>query len=190
MGADTVEAATIEDRKAQVKQWLEGLFADQQATLTATLFAPDAVVHTAAGPRTPAIYGPMAIGIRAAMSAPHIAVEEVLADGETVVARWTLQGKHTEGPAYGVAPAGVEVRVPGVSFLYFRGGLVREIVDIEATLTLLRQLGVPLPRPVPRPAPAGVHYPMKALNMAMAWAISALPSSPSVSGCVPVVTQS
>ena len=142
-----LEMATSESRKAQVKRWLEGLFADEQATLTTSLFAPDAVVHTAAGARTPAIYGPMALGIRAAMSEPRIAVEEVLAEGEIVVARWTLQGKHTEGRAYGIAPTGVEVRVPGVSFLYFRDGLVREIIDIEATLTLLRQLGVPVPRP-------------------------------------------
>jgi len=147
MGKGETTMAPREGRKAQVRVWLEGLFADEQATLTAALFAPDAVVHTAAGPRTPAVYGPMALGIRAAMSEPRIAVEEVLAEGETVVARWTLQGKHTEGPAYGVAPAGVEVQVPGVSFLYFRDDLVREIVDIEATLALLRQLGVPVPRP-------------------------------------------
>ena len=182
-----LEMATSESRKAQVKGWLEGLFADEQATLTASLFAPDAVVHTAMGPRPPAFYGQMALvqvganslaantslrlrshgsvralrcggqtqgyfgpgvlGIRAAMSEPRVAVEEVLAEGETVVARWTLQGKHTEGPAYGIAPTGVEVRVPGVSFLYCRDDLVREIIDIEATLTLLRQLGVPMPRP-------------------------------------------
>ena len=53
--------ATSESRKAQVKGWLEGLFADEQATLTASLFAPDAVVHTAMGPRPPAFYGQMAL---------------------------------------------------------------------------------------------------------------------------------
>lgn len=36
---------------------------------------------------------------------------------------------------------------PGVIFLYWRDDLVREIIEIEATLTLLRRLGVPMPRP-------------------------------------------
>lgn len=143
----------MDDRKRRITRWLEGLFGEEQTALTAALFEPTAVVHTAAGPRSPQIYGPMAIGIHAAMSDPHITVQQMVAEGDTVVARWTLHGSHTEGPAYGLAPSGVEVAVPGVSFLAFSDAdRVREIWDIEATHALMRQLGVRLPRAQDAPA--------------------------------------
>ena len=52
--------------------------------------------------------------VREAFPDLHFEIEEMIAEGDTVVARWTLTGTHT-GPFLGVAPTGRKIRVGGMS---------------------------------------------------------------------------
>jgi len=71
----------------------------------------------------------------------RLAIEEVVAEGDSVVLRWQASGTH-KGELYGIAPTGKTVGGPGMSILHFRNGKVVEDWAVWDTLGLLRQLGV------------------------------------------------
>src|SRR5258708_13684971 len=72
-------------------------------------------------------------------------IEELLADGETVVARWSCRGVH-KGELYGIAPTGKQIAITGVTIFPFANGkIVQSVVNLES-LCLTRQLAaVPYP---------------------------------------------
>jgi predicted ester cyclase len=80
--------------------------------------------------------------------------EEQLAEGDTVVTRWSIRGTH-RGELLGVAPTGRPVTSWGISIHRLAGGRIVEEWVAGATLDLLRQLGgAPPPASAAGPAPA------------------------------------
>jgi steroid delta-isomerase-like uncharacterized protein len=72
-------------------------------------------------------------------------IEDLLADGETVVARWSCRGAH-KGELNGIAPTGKQFAITGVTIARFSNGkIVEGFVNWDA-LGLMRQLGV-VPEP-------------------------------------------
>jgi steroid delta-isomerase-like uncharacterized protein len=71
----------------------------------------------------------------------HFEVEEIIAEGDTVVARWTLTGKQT-GPFLGAPPTGREIRVGGMSLDHLRDGILVSGFDGWDNLGLRQQLGL------------------------------------------------
>jgi steroid delta-isomerase-like uncharacterized protein len=72
-------------------------------------------------------------------------IEDLLADGETVVARWSCRGAHM-GELNGIAPTGKQFAITGVTIARFSNGkIVEGFVNWDA-LGLMRQLGV-VPEP-------------------------------------------
>jgi steroid delta-isomerase-like uncharacterized protein len=68
-------------------------------------------------------------------------VEEVITEGETVVARWSCRGTH-KGELNGVAPTNKQFSITGVSIARFTNGKMFEgFVNWDA-LGLMQQLGV------------------------------------------------
>lgn len=55
----------------------------------------------------------------------HLSVDETVAEGYRVAARWTGQMKHT-GAGLGFAPTGRIVHVHGMSLLHLRDGLISD----------------------------------------------------------------
>jgi steroid delta-isomerase-like uncharacterized protein len=73
-------------------------------------------------------------------------IEDLLADGETVVARWSCRGVH-KGELNGIAPTGKQIAITGVTIVRFSNGkIVEGYVNWDA-LGLMRQLGA-VPEPV------------------------------------------
>jgi steroid delta-isomerase-like uncharacterized protein len=73
-------------------------------------------------------------------------IEDLYADGETVVARWSCRGVH-KGDLSGIAPTGKQFAITGVTICRFTDGkIVEGYVNWDA-LGLMRQLGA-----VPEPA--------------------------------------
>jgi steroid delta-isomerase-like uncharacterized protein len=70
----------------------------------------------------------------------HFQVEELVAEGDTVVSRWTLTGTHT-GPFLGIAPTGRTIQVCGMSLDHLRDGLLVSGFDGWDNLGLRQQLG-------------------------------------------------
>jgi steroid delta-isomerase-like uncharacterized protein len=70
----------------------------------------------------------------------HFEIEEMVAEGDTVVARWTLTGSHT-GPFLGIPPTGRAIRVGGMSLDHLKDGVLVSGFDGWDNLGLRQQLG-------------------------------------------------
>lgn len=71
----------------------------------------------------------------------HFAIEEMIAEGDTVVARWTLTGTH-QGSFLGLAPTGRMIRVGGMSLDHLKDGVLVSGFDGWDNLGLRQQLGM------------------------------------------------
>lgn len=78
-------------------------------------------------------------------------VEEMIAEGDTVVARVTLTGTH-EGPFMGIPPTGRKIEVTEIHVYRMRGGKAVEHRVGRDDLGAMRQLGV-IADAVPHPGP-------------------------------------
>jgi predicted ester cyclase len=80
----------------------------------------------------------------------HYATEEVIAEGDRVMWRWTFQATH-QGPLMGIPPTGKQITFQGVNILRLANGQIVEDRVFRDTMGMMRQLGV-LPPPGPPPA--------------------------------------
>jgi predicted ester cyclase len=68
-------------------------------------------------------------------------LEDLIAEGDKVVARWRARATH-QGEYMGVPPTGKEVEFTGISVYRIEGGRIAESWTIEDELGLMRQIGV------------------------------------------------
>jgi steroid delta-isomerase-like uncharacterized protein len=78
----------------------------------------------------------------------QIEVDEMVADGDTVITRYTARGTH-QGEFNGIPATGRTIAVPGMSYYRLKDGKIVEDRPGINILALLTQLGV---APVPTPA--------------------------------------
>jgi steroid delta-isomerase-like uncharacterized protein len=78
---------------------------------------------------------------RTAFPDVRLMIEDIIAEGETVTARWSCKGTH-KGDLGGIAPTGKQFNISGISVARFTNGkMVEAWVNWDA-LGLMRQLGV------------------------------------------------
>jgi predicted ester cyclase len=66
-------------------------------------------------------------------------IEDLIAEGDKVVARWRSRATH-QGEYMGVPPTGNEVEFTGISVYRIEGGRISESWNVEDKLGLLRQI--------------------------------------------------
>jgi ketosteroid isomerase-like protein len=71
----------------------------------------------------------------------HVEIEEMIAEGDRVVVRWSSRGTHV-GEVHGLAPTGRHVTNSGINIFRVAGGKIAEVWDIFDRLWLWQQLGV------------------------------------------------
>lgn len=71
----------------------------------------------------------------------HVAIEDVIAEGDKVVHRNTVTGTH-QGEYRGVAPTGKPISYNEIFIFRFTDGRITEIWGVVDVLTQLKQLGV------------------------------------------------
>jgi steroid delta-isomerase-like uncharacterized protein len=71
----------------------------------------------------------------------HVAVEDVIAEGDKVVCRNTVTGTH-QGEYRGLPPTGKSVTYNEIFIFRFADGRIAEIWGVVDVLTQMRQLGV------------------------------------------------
>lgn len=76
----------------------------------------------------------------------HFELEELVAEGDAVVSRWTLTGTHL-GEFLGVAPTGRAIRASGMSLDHVQDGVVVSGFDGWDALGFRQQLGLAPPDP-------------------------------------------
>jgi steroid delta-isomerase-like uncharacterized protein len=134
---------SAEENKAIVerfwKVWEEG-----NIDLVDELLAADHVNHNPATPDQPA----GAEGVRevvtmfrSAMPDLKVAIEDMIAEGDKVVVRYTLEGTH-EGELFGVPPTGRRLSIKSIAVERVSEGKLREHWRITDSLDMMQQLGV------------------------------------------------
>ncbi len=143
-----------EAHKVIARRLIEEFWNDGNYAVAADLLTPDCAVHD---PGTPGRPGGVAGEqetcrmYRAATPDLHFTIDDLLAEGDKVVIRWTAGGTQ-RGELMGIAPTNRRTSVTGISILRFANGKIAEGWINWDTLGLLRQLGA---IPTPGQAAAG-----------------------------------
>jgi steroid delta-isomerase-like uncharacterized protein len=140
------DAATVARNKRIGRLVLEEMWGKGRLDLADQLYASDYDDHVGKGPEPAEVRG--VDGIKQAVTAFRIAfpdliytVEDEIAEGDLVMARFTARGTH-RGPFLGVAPTGRVVTYAGIDVNRIRDGrIVESWVQYDA-LGLLQQLGI------------------------------------------------
>lgn len=106
------------------------------------LLAPDFVDHDALPGQPPGREGHKQIlaMFRSAFPDLQVATEDIVAEGDKVVSRWTARGTH-QGELMGIAPTGKEVTIKGIDVLRIAEGRIVERWAEDNGLELMQQLG-------------------------------------------------
>ena len=117
----------MSDNAALARRWFEGVWNQGRESTMTELMDAKAVGHTHAGPIVgPAewrakVYDPM----HASFSDIQLSVDDVLAEGDKVVVRWTARMKHT-GRGMPVEPTNKTLSFTGLTWLRFKDGKMVE----------------------------------------------------------------
>jgi steroid delta-isomerase-like uncharacterized protein len=134
-GAETV---SLDTNKRLARRVVEDVWNRGNRAAVEELYAAD-VVNLGLPPGRAALLDGLA-ATRAAFPDRQWAVEAVVAEGDTVVVRWTATGTHA-GELAGIPATGRRVRVAGVTIFRVAGGVVREWWRVADDLGMLQQLG-------------------------------------------------
>jgi len=133
-----------ENNKAIVRRLIEEVWNKGNLSLTDELFAPNYEHHDASSPdfgRGPESEKKRATLYRTAFPDLRLTIEDIIAEGETVMARWSCRGTH-KGDLSGIAPTGKQFTISGVSIARIADGKMAEGYVNWDALGLMQQLGV------------------------------------------------
>lgn len=140
---------TLDRNRALVRRLYDEVWNERNVAAAEEIHATDWVHHNPSNPADiEGVEGLVEHVTMATEAFPdlRIAVEDLVAEGDRVVARWTLTGTHDGGEFAGVPPTGERVRVEGFNLHRIADGEIAEEWAVRDTLGLLQQLGV---APVP-----------------------------------------
>jgi len=138
---------SVEENKAVVRRFW-GVWEEGNIGLVDELVAPDYVNHSPGIPDQPE--GPEGIKavvnmFRGGMPDLRVVIDEVIAEGDRVAVRYTIEGTH-EGELFGVPPTGRRVSIESITVERVSEGKIREHWRVTDTLGMMRQLGaIPAP---------------------------------------------
>jgi steroid delta-isomerase-like uncharacterized protein len=133
-----------EANKNVVRRLFEEVWNNGYLHVADELVAPNYIHHDTSTPdvgRGPESEKKRTTLYRTAFPDLRLTAEDIIAEGETVVARWSCHGTH-RGDLNGIAPTGKPITISGVSIARFDNGkMVEGFVNWDA-LGLMQQLGV------------------------------------------------
>jgi steroid delta-isomerase-like uncharacterized protein len=142
---------STEQNKATVRAWVEAAWNQGNLSMADGLYAADYVYHDPASPTevrgVEGIKGLVTM-YRTAMPDLRFTIEDMIAEGDKVVWRWTVRGTH-RGPLMGIPATGRSGTVTGIIITRFANGKWQEDYNNWDTLGMLQQFGV-----IPTPEPA------------------------------------
>jgi steroid delta-isomerase-like uncharacterized protein len=134
---------STEENKALVRRLYEEIFNEKKLTAIDDYFAPN-VIDDSLPPGAPdGIEGVRQTMTMFLMAFPdlRLTIEEMIAEGDKVVTRWTFRATH-QGASLGMPATGKHVTMPGMSLVRLEGGKSVENWVIYDQLSLLQQLGL------------------------------------------------
>ena len=133
---------SVENNKALIRRLYEEVFVKWNLDLVDELVGPEFVGHEMppGTPRGPVGFKQFYGSLRSAFPDLRYVVDDVIAEGDKVVVRWTWQCTH-EGDFMGIAPTGKRVWVTGIAIYRIAGGKCVERWVELGLLGLLEVLG-------------------------------------------------
>jgi steroid delta-isomerase-like uncharacterized protein len=133
---------TSSNKELVVRLWYEELWNKWNLNAADELFSADYQLHIPGVPVPLDRNGAKQVVTMFSGSFPDLThtVDEVIAEGDTVAARWTVNGTH-RGEFQGIPASGKSVQLSGITVHHFAGGKVRETWLAFDTATLLQQIG-------------------------------------------------
>jgi len=140
-----------ENNKAIVRRVFEELWNKGNLSLADQLFTPNYTDHDSSTPDFG--HGPESERMRVtlyrnAFPDLRLTIEDIIAEGETVMTRWSCRGTH-KGDLSGIAATGKQFTISGMTVARLVNGKIAEAYVNWDALGLMQQLGV-----VPEPAKA------------------------------------
>lgn len=127
------------DNKALVRAYLQDVYVNHDLGALDRYLAPDYIQHSQHA--TPGREGVKAFftGLWQAFTEQRFEVDDVIAEGDKAVWRWTMHARHT-GPFYGVPATGKLITATGISIVRIAGGRFVEHWGEQDTAGLMQQL--------------------------------------------------
>lgn len=142
---------STETNKAIVQRYGEQVWNERRRDFFEEFYVENAVLHGTGAPSGPRL-GSGLEGIRTAYDRllnafPDIQItnDDVIAEGDKVVARWTLRGTH-QGELRGIPATGKQVTQSGMSIFRLDNARIVEVWVQADNMSLMQQLGV-IPAP-------------------------------------------
>lgn len=137
---------SIESNKATVRRLYDEFWNAEQLEVANTLFHPDYVFDEGYGAGAPSVAAMKEANRFWHRVLPniHFTIEDMVAEGETVVARWTVRGAHQgdwEMELGSVPASGKATTTPGTSSFYLRDGKIIRDENHINFVSLLQQIG-------------------------------------------------
>ncbi len=133
-----------EHNKAIVRRLFTELWNNGNLSVADEVFAPNYAHYDPSTPdfgRGPDSEKKRAALYRTAFPDLHLTIEDVIAEGETVMTSWSCRGTH-KGDLNGIAPTGKHITITGLTVARVSNGkIVEGYVNWDA-LGLMQQLGV------------------------------------------------
>jgi predicted ester cyclase len=138
---------SIENNKSLVRRYFEEGF--DHPEIYDEILSPDfrvtaihhASVNNAGENSGPKAYKAAAAWLKTVWKEDHISVNEIIAENDRVMVRWTFHGIHI-GEIFGIPPTGKEVTYSGINIFRIADDKLAESWDLSDRLWLWQQLDV------------------------------------------------
>jgi len=134
---------SIEENKAIVRRFFEELLSTDNLAVADEILSPDFRFYFAGSPDPMDLdsYKGFLAARRGAFPDRRFVVEDMIAEGDKVSARFTMRGTH-KGNFRGIAPSGTEVTMTGIDMIRLaEGKMVEDRVEVDQ-LGMMQQLGM------------------------------------------------
>ncbi|MBI3241883.1 MAG: ester cyclase [Chloroflexi bacterium] len=138
---------SLEANKAIVRRY-QALYNANDLDALGDIVAVDVVSHKTLPGLPPGLEGGKFAhrGTVAAIPDLNYSIEDLIAEGDKVVMRWTMTGTHSAAPFMGLPPTGNSLRVSGISIFRLANGKIVEHWAEPDGVTFMQQLGL-MPAP-------------------------------------------
>lgn len=135
-----------EQNKATARRFYEEVFNKQNVDFMDEICTSDFTDHAPMPGQKPGIAGTkeMFAGFKTAFPDMRVNVDDMVAEGDVVVVRFTGTATH-RGPIFGAPATNKRITFHGIDWLKFRGGKVAEVWHQGDDPVVLMSLGVKLP---------------------------------------------
>jgi len=132
---------SAEQNKAVVRRFITEALSGRNVGVADEVLAPNYVNRTT-GADLAAFKG-FLTGMQSALSDVKLDIADLVAEGDSVVARWKMEATHT-GSLMGEPPTGKKVSARGLTYYRLDNGRIVED-DPMSTPDLLQELGIQIP---------------------------------------------